>query len=174
MKLRKLEQKDASFMLEWMMDKKINCFFRFNPHEVDIKSVEDFINKSCESASDSYHFAIVDDNDEYLGTVSLKNIDFEAKSGEYAISLRGNAQGKGVGKFGTMKILEFAFNQLNLNRVFLNVLSDNKHAINFYEKQGFIYEGEFCHHIRIRGEFKSLKWYRMMRCEYEKIKLQMS
>lgn len=171
MKLRVLENKDAPFMLEWMKDKRVNRFFRFDSENIDEKSVEEFIKNSFKSDNNSYHFAIADDNDEYLGTVSLKKIDLKARSAEYAISIRYSAQGKGVGKFATQKILDFAFNELNLNRIYLNVLSENKNAICFYEKQGFTFEGEFYHHINIRGKLKSLKWYRMMRCEYAKNKL---
>lgn len=165
MKLRELLDKDAPFMLEWMKDEQVNRFFRFNPNDITEESIKGFIS-SCADDKDMYHFAIADDNDEYLGTVSLKHVDNEAKNAEYAISLRSTAQGKGIGKFATEKILYFAFCELELERVYLNVLSENTHAIEFYKKIGFIYEGEFYHHIIGKGSLKSLKWFRMMRSEY--------
>jgi diamine N-acetyltransferase len=166
MRLRTLEDKDAIHMLEWMKDKKVNKYFRFDPETISLDTVMKFI-KSSINVAGSYHFAIVDENDEYLGTVSLKDIDQSAKNGEYAIALRTKAQGHGTGKFATEAILEFAFKELELERVYLNVLSDNIHAIDFYQKIGFKYEGEFFKHIMLNGELKSLMWFRMMRCEYE-------
>jgi diamine N-acetyltransferase len=168
MKLRKLEDKDAPYMKEWMKDKKVNCFFRFDPDSVTSDSVRAFI-KNSQNTNNSYHFAIADEEDTYLGTVSLKNIDMDAKSGEYAIALRACAQGKGAGRFATYEILKFAFEKLGLNRVYLNVLSDNEKAIKFYQKIGFICEGEFYQHVYIKGELKSLKWFRMMKDEYENL-----
>lgn len=165
MKLRKLEEKDAPYMLEWMHDEKVNCYFRFNPRSITLQSTLEFI-KESNNDKDSYHFAIVDENDEYLGTVSLKNIDKNSLNGEYAIALRSKRQGKGTGLFATEEILAYAFNILELERVYLNVLTENKHAIHFYEKIGFKYEGEFYNHIRINNDLKSIKWYRMMRFEY--------
>jgi RimJ/RimL family protein N-acetyltransferase len=165
MKLRQLLEKDVPFMLEWMKDGQVNQFFRFNPDDVTEDSIKCFIRKSAEEKN-TYHFAIADCHDEYLGTVSLKHVDEEARNAEYAISLRSYAQGKGVGKFATESILEFAFCHLNLERIYLNVLSDNIRAIAFYRKIGFIYEGEFCRHIYVQGSLKNIKWYRMMRCEY--------
>jgi diamine N-acetyltransferase len=166
MKLRKLAEKDAPFMLEWMKDENVKCYFRFNSDNITYESTLQYIEQSHQ-AINSYHFAIVDDSDEYLGTVSLKDVDIHAQCGEYAIALRTKAQGKGAGRYATEEILKFAFEQLGLNRVYLNVLSDNIHAINFYKKIGFIYEGEFYQHIKLRDELKSLMWFRMMRCEYE-------
>lgn len=167
MVLRKLLNKDAPFMFEWMKDEKINCFFRFDPEQVTMGSVLDFI-KNSENMVNSYHFAVADDEDNYLGTVSLKNVDTISKNGEYAIAIRTCAQSIGVGKFATVQILSFAFKELNLERVYLNVLSDNEHAVLFYTKFGFTYEGEFYHHVNLKGELKSLKWFRMMKDEYNK------
>ena len=165
--LRPLEQKDAPLILEWLKDKEVTRFFRFDTENATIDSVQAFINDS-RSNSENIHFAISDTkDDEYLGTVSLKNIDKNAKTAEYAISLRKKAHGKRYGYEATIKILDYAFSQLDLERVYLNVLSDNEKAIRLYEKLGFIYEGEFLNHIVVRNELKSLKWFRLTKYEYE-------
>lgn len=166
MKLRKLYTKDIPFMLEWMKDEDINKYFRFNSENISIESTKNFIEESNIDKCNQ-HLAITNNNDEYLGTISLKNIDYYNSNAEYAIALRKNFQGKGIGKFATYEILKFAFTELNLEKVYLNVLSENLPAINFYEKFGFIYEGEFINHIKIKGEFKNLKWYRILKEEYK-------
>lgn len=164
-KLRKLESKDAKGMLEWMTDSEVYKFFRFDVSHITMESTLAFIDEANKQFADKtdYNFAIVNDNDEYLGTISLKHIDDEVKSAEYAISLRKCTQGKGVGTQATKQLLEYAFNVLGLNRVYLNVLSDNEAAIRLYERCGFVYEGEFVNHISIRGEVKSLKWYAIIK-----------
>ena len=165
MVLRPLKEKDGIYMLEWMKDSRINCFFRFNPENVTIKSVTEFIN-SCGKDKNNYHFAIADKNDIYQGTISLKNIDTDANTAEYAIALHYEAQGKGVGTFATKQVLEYAFEILNLNRVYLNVLADNINAIKLYEKCGFVFEGEFKEHIKVKGQLKNLKWYGILKENY--------
>lgn len=57
-------------------------------------------------ARDSFHFAIAEENDEYLGTISLKEIDLENQSPEYAIATRKKAQGHGVAKQVTGMLLK--------------------------------------------------------------------
>lgn len=166
--LRLLKEKDVEGMLEWMCDESINCFFQFDASMLTEHSAREFVKCSIDLAREkkSFHFAIVDENDEYLGTISIKNIDWQAKAGEYAIGLRKKAVGKGIAYKATGEILEYAFLNLELNRIFLNVLADNNRAIRLYEKSGFSYEGMFKEHICIREERKSLKWYAIMRDEW--------
>lgn len=168
MRLRRLEEKDAEGMLEWMRDSEIQKRFRFNACERDMKAVICFIQKANIQLVDGedIHYAIVDERDEYLGTISLKSVNLIDKNAEYAISLRRKAQGKGIAEEATREILRLAFTEYNLERVYLNVLSENARAIRLYERLGFTYEGEYRKHLFLRGEYKSLKWYSMLREEY--------
>jgi RimJ/RimL family protein N-acetyltransferase/dTDP-4-dehydrorhamnose 3,5-epimerase-like enzyme len=169
--LRALEEKDAPLMLEWIKDADINRYFQFDNENASIDSVLEFIKNSKNMVTNA-HFAIInekDKNDEYFGTASLKEINLNAKNAEYAIALRKEAQGKGYGYAATVKILEYAFYTLGLERVYLNVLSDNKNAVKFYEDFGFIYEGEFFNHISIHNKIHSLKYFRLLKREYESI-----
>ena len=164
--LRKLQMKDAMGMLEWMQDKSVIKYLRIDTTNASHERAENFIKAANDSSKQSIHMAIVNEEDEYLGTISLKNIDKKVKSAEYAISMRSVAQGKGIAAKATRLILEKAFQEMQMSRIYLNVLSDNQRAIMLYEKCGFKYEGEFKNHICIRGEIKSLKWYAIMKEEY--------
>ena len=114
------------------------------------------------------HYAIADEYDEYLGTISLKDVDLTDRKAEYAISLRRKAQGRGIATEATCEILRLAFEEYGLERVYLNVLSDNNRAIRLYERVGFVYEGAFRKHLFLRGEYRTLKWYSMLKEEYQK------
>ena len=166
MKLRKLENKDIPFMLEWMHDNDINKFFLGDFNRFDESRVQKFI---AESISDeNQHYACVNDEDVYLGTISLKNIDYNAKNAEYAISFRKDAHGTGASQFATREILKYAFERLELERVYLNVINKNVRAIKFYEKMGFVYEGTFRNHVLINHELENLRWYGILKREYMK------
>lgn len=161
-KIRILENKDVSFMLEWMHDEDINKNFTFNAKNYTEDNAIDFIEKSWVD-KEHRHYAIADANDEYLGTISLKNISLLNRTAEYAIALRTRAIGKGVSSYATKEIIKIAFEELDLNRVYLNVLSENTRAIKFYEKMNFVYEGEFKQHILKDGILKNLKWYAVLK-----------
>ena len=168
-RLRKLEEQDAPLMLEWMKDREIQRGFRFDASQKDINAVADFIRDAnivlCHGKD--IHYAVCDERDEYLGTISLKDIDLINKKAEYAISLRKIAQGKGIASQATHQILRLAFEKYGLERVYLNVLDNNIRAIHFYEKFGFVYEGEFRKDLFLRGEFRTLRWYSLLKDEFQ-------
>lgn len=155
--LRKLLKKDAEYMLEWMLDENLHEYFRFNSDNANKEKVIQFIEHSYSDTN--IHLAIVNDHDEYLGTVSLKNIDQLNKNAEFAISLREKAKGTGAARIATEQILDFAFHELLLNKVYLNVYSTNTRAIKFYEKMNFHREGTFVNHICVDEHMKTLEWF---------------
>lgn len=156
-RLRHLKKDDVEKMLEWMHDSSINKWFRFDFSSMTVEKVENFIENSFDNKNQ--HFAIIDKNDEYLGTISLKNISYVNKNAEYAIVLRKVAQGRGVSSLATRQILEYAFEKLNLHKVYLNVLANNTIANKFYAKCGFVKEGTFRDCLFLNDKYEDLNWY---------------
>jgi len=168
-RLRKLQSKDAPLMFEWMQDPQIISNFQIDFTNASQKTADDFIAKY--SASDNVttkHYAIVNEEDEYLGTVSLKNIDYKNKNTEYAVVLRDKVIGTNVAFDATKALFDIVFKDLNLEKIYLNCLSDNQRAINFYKKMGFRFEGEFKKHVYIKNSFRNLSWMAFLKEDYEK------
>lgn len=134
-RLRPLSLEDSSEMLKMLNNKAISKFFSFSGKSFTEDDVVSFIEASNKSNA-RYDFAISGDNN-YFGTITLKNINYESKNAEYAISLTQTAIGRGIAKTATDQILNFAFNKLLINEVYLSVLKHNLRAIRFYEKYGF-------------------------------------
>ncbi len=143
-------------MLEWMTDSKITQFFRFDASKVTEESCLSFI-AGAEGQKNCRHWAIANENDTYLGTISLKEIT--ASDAEYAISTRSCAHGTGAAMEATRQVLQIAFEEFGLSRVYLNVLSDNGRANAFYIKAGFRFTHTEKDAVAIRGEMKDLNWY---------------
>ena len=138
--LRPLQAKDTPLVLECMTDPSIARLFRYDAGQITADTVAVFI-EAAKNTQKNIHLACVDEADTYLGTISLKNIDLENKTAEYAVVFRTAAQGTGAAAFATREILRIAFTEYALARVYLNVLEDNARAWRFYEKMGFVYEG---------------------------------
>ena len=153
--LRHLKLEDRPFMKEWMLDPDVTQFFRFSTYDED--RVTQFILESQQNEQ-SRHYAIVDENDEYLGTISLKHIDFINLHAEYAIVLRKKVWGKGIGSLATSLILEQA-QLLKLHKVYLNVLSSNTVAIRLYRRVGFVESGIYKDHLYRDHEFHDLLYF---------------
>ena len=168
--LRELQEKDAPLMLEWMHDLNIQRGFQKKFTTATLDQVNEFISNAVinemPSQGESLHYAIVDEQDEYLGTISLKDIDWKNQSAEYAIATRKSAQGRGIAFAATGLLLKKAFRELNLHRVYLNVLADNAAAIRLYERSGFVFEGEFRDHLKREDHFVNWRWYGILQSEF--------
>lgn len=161
-RLRELQLKDLEKMYEWMTDPDVTHSLAIGRYPNSKANIENFIVKSWTDRN-NVHFAIVTDQDEYVGTVSLKNIQWIDRNAEYAIALRKEFWGSEYAKFATDEILSYGFGKLNLHKIYLNVLSKNVRANTFYEKYGFIHEGTFKDHMFINGEMSDLNWYCMLK-----------
>ena len=164
--LRSLELRDAKAMYEAMCDTNVNAYMNIDGSKSSIENCENYI-KNANANPNFKHFAIVDDCDNWVGTISLKNIDNEVKQAEYAIITSTKVHGKGYALKATKELLSYAFNTLNLNRVYLDVLKDNIRANKFYLKCGFKLEGTFRQAIFIKGQIYDLNWYSILKSDYE-------
>ena len=169
-KLRPLEKKDAKYMLEWMHDDATQLCFQKSMKAITIDEAERFcrnaiIPKKIENG-DNLHWAIVEDNDEYLGTISLKEIDLIGKSAEYAIAMRPVVRGQGIAYEATKCILKYAFINYKLEVVYLNVWDGNIAAIKLYERSGFVCAGEANSYIDYLGTVHNQKRFEITRADY--------
>lgn len=161
MKLRKLELKDAPLMLEWMHDKNVIVGLRSGFASKTINDAEDFI-KSSWNEKNCVNRAIVSDADEYMGTVSLKNI--EEGSAEFAIAVRSKAMGHGYAWYGMESIIEMAFEEFNLKSVYWCVFRENTRAVRFYDKHNFHEAFDIPKKVLSRyNEASKLKWYSVLK-----------
>lgn len=163
MYLRKLEQKDAPLMLEWMHDDSVVHDLHTDFASKTIEDCQKFILANQEF-SDNVNLAIASDSDEYMGTVSLKQIDRENLSAEFAITVRKAAMGHGYSWYGMTAIIEKAFNEYGLESVYWCVSRKNSRAVRFYDKHNFHETVDISPNIlaRYKGE-EDLKWYSVLK-----------
>lgn len=134
MRLRALEKKDVPFMLEWMHNPSIVEFMFANFEDKTSDDCQQFIELSWIDKK-NLHMAVVDEADEYMGTVSLKNICKD--SAEFAIAVREKAMGKGFSKYAMQEIIRIGLEDMKLASIYWYVSSNNKRAIRFYDKNGY-------------------------------------
>lgn len=134
--LRKLQEEDAPYMLEWMHDPNVVRWLGKNFMGKKIDDCINFIHES-EGEDGNVNLAIVDQNDIYQGTVSLKHISKRHKNAEFAIVMRSEAMGKGYAQYAISKIIEYGFRELQLSSIYWSVSTSNERAIKFYEKNLF-------------------------------------
>jgi RimJ/RimL family protein N-acetyltransferase len=105
--------------------------------------------------------------DKLIGSCQLLNISQAHGAAELQIRLGDGAErSKGYGTEAVRLLLEFAFKDLRLRRVYLHVLKTNLAAIRVYEKVGFVTEGVLRKAAYIDGEAKDLLVMAVLEEEY--------
>jgi RimJ/RimL family protein N-acetyltransferase len=108
-------------------------------------SVKDFTERLESERSDpntvAFRLRTLED-DRLIGFVALHNIEWNNQTALLAIGI-GEAEyrGKGYGTDALRLVLNYAFHELNLFRVGLDVVGNNAQAIRAYERVGFSREG---------------------------------
>jgi len=153
--LRKADLKDIDALYEIKNDQKSAALlggFSNGYSKMDIENWIIFHNKK----EDEVIFLIETlENAKVIGHVGLYNIDFRVRKAEFAILISGeNNQGKGYGSLCTKFMIDYAFNELNIRRLTLSLLSDNQRAFSLYKKNGFVQEG-----LLINDQFKNGKYH---------------
>jgi diamine N-acetyltransferase len=82
-------------------------------------------------------FVIINERNEIVGTVGLRNVDFQAGEATLGIIIRADVVGMGYGTDTVRTILRYAFDILELKRVLLDVAISNHRARHVYDKLGF-------------------------------------
>lgn len=136
MRLRPLRPEDAPLMLEWMHDENVTYHLSGNFAAKQASDCIAFI-AACADTAENWHLAIADEQDVYMGTVSLKHIDPEEKEAEFAISTRSCAMGKGISRAAMAEMLRLGFAERGLQRIYWCVAPENTRAVRFYDKNGY-------------------------------------
>ena len=91
---------------------------------------------------DRYFFLMISPDGQIIGESLINEIDWNLRCANFRIGIfRSTERGKGIGTWATEVTRDFAFEQLKLHRLELDVYSFNPRAEKAYLKAGFIKEG---------------------------------
>lgn len=91
-----------------------------------------------------------------IGTIQLINISAIHRSAELTIRIGDDVnRGKGAGTDALKLMLDFAWRDLNLQRIWLRVFESNVRAKRAYEKAGFQVEGVMRRAVWINGKWEN-------------------
>jgi RimJ/RimL family protein N-acetyltransferase len=131
--------------INWNRDTELMRLFGSGPARMSSKrvSIEYYEKELKDQPPAKFYFSIrALDDDRLLGETDLDVINWASRDAFVGIGI-GNREdwGKGYGTDAMYLVLRFAFTELNLRRVTLNVFEYNPRAIRSYEKCGFCIEG---------------------------------
>lgn len=118
----------------------------------------------------AYDFAIrlLDDPDRHIGNISVWHVSRPFRVGEIGYWIRSDLAGTGIGTEVTARMLEVAFEELNMHRVVLRIAVGNRGSERIAEKLGFTIEGTLREEIKVAGEWLDHTVYSLLEDEYER------
>lgn len=134
---------DVELYHKWRNDLEVMQTTSLNLDTYQIEETKDFVQHVILGSNSSKSYLILlKDTGKPIGIMSLIQIDSKNRNAECIIDIGEKAYwGKGYGSEAMTMLLDYAFRELNLHRLSLQVFSFNHKAIKLYEHIGFLHEG---------------------------------
>ncbi|MGJ3494464.1 Spermidine N(1)-acetyltransferase [Piscirickettsia salmonis] len=152
--LRALEKSDLALVHRWNNNFSVMRYWFEEPYESFVE-LEELYNKHIHDQSER-RFIIENSDNNIVGLVELLEIDYIHRNAEYTVLIDPNYQGRSYALQATEQVLGYAFNVLNLHKVYLLVDERNEKAIHVYKKAGFIPESVLIDEIFVEGAYRSV------------------
>ena len=151
--LAPIDVNDCEKFAKWMNDFNVTDYTGRSAYMQTLESEKTWI--SNKANSNDYLMSIVTvDNDEVIGNIGLNEVDFIHRYAVLGIMIgESESRSKGYGTEAINLMLDFAFNYLNLNSVYLGVFACNERAIRCYKKVGFKEAGRLRQCRFINGKY---------------------
>ncbi len=148
--LRAIEQEDLTLLQKWANDPDTQYMlggWHFPTNMNDQKKWFDSL--SCNS--NQQRFMII--NQIPVGMANLVNINFKDGNAEHGLLLDNQYQGKGYGFDVVETIMNYAFNELRLNRLETTIIANNTPSLSLFEKCQWKKEGILRNWYFRRGQY---------------------
>lgn len=106
-------------------------------------------------------------NNEIAGFIGLLSIDNRNKKAEYYICVDHHFSGQGIGTIASNLLLDYAFNELRLNKIYLFTEQDNNAAQHLFDKLHFAQEGLLKQDLIFNGKKINRYAYGLCKEDYE-------
>lgn len=169
--MRNLRKSDASSICHFANDRKI---FRYTilPYPYTIKDAEKFIPYAHKNLKDQNSFELgitLIGKDEVIGMIGIKHIDRDNKlSAELGYWLGRKYWRQGIMFEAVWLMLDFAFNDINLHKVFAKAMEPNKASSRLLEKAGFKREGLLREYEKRAGKWMNVYYLGLLKKEFKK------
>lgn len=151
--LRKLESTDLDKTWAWINDPGV--YLKIGSNVPISKSAQQMWFERVDQSSDKIILAIcLKEGDVHVGNVSLDSIESRHRTARLSIFIGDAAQrGKSLGTRAINLLANYAFNFLNLNKIWCKATAGDEQIVRFYENLGFRIEGVMRQHEFVNGQY---------------------
>jgi diamine N-acetyltransferase len=152
--LRPWTQDDIPALERMRNDVELQAMLMTQPRPNSRQRVLEWLAAKTEAGNGLFFIVADSASDVAVGYLQVTRLDLQNGTGELGICLSPAAHGKGYGASAIHALVDYLLKTFNLRKLVLHVLADNRGAIAFYLKQGFVEAGrlkeQFYHDGRYR------------------------
>lgn len=173
-RLRAYNKEDVEYAWKYINDEEIKKLLMPGiPFPMRLEEEEKWFHEQS-AFKDTYNFAIETlEEGKYIGGCGINNVDWKNSVVTVGIFIGAKDYlGKGYGTDAMNTLVSFIFNQMNINKIKLNVYSFNERAVKSYKKSGFKLEGTLRQEIFRDGKYYDEYVMGILREEYNARKIE--
>jgi len=164
--LRPLEKEDGPALVPWLNDPAVTRTLQIS-QPMSLLAEIAYLEKISQSKDDVTLGIVSRQSDKLIGAAGLHQIDWRARHASFGILIGILEEwGKGYGTEATHLMMHHAFGTMNLNRVWLHVVSTHEAGIRAYERVGFRREGVLRQQFYREGRYQDLLVMAILRDEW--------
>ena len=165
-RLRPVEERDLSHFVRWLADSEMTRWLEHFDKPPTLEEEYEWWHDK-RSDPDNVLWAIETPDGQLVGTTELR-LTLAAERAEMGIAIHDKTQWSGgLGTDAVRLVVDYAFEELDLNRVELTTDEENARAIRCYEKVGFVREGLLRQHRLVDGRYGNTVIMSILRDEWE-------
>lgn len=165
--LRPFNQNDVNNIMEIMKDKEISEKTLNIPYPYHKSDAISWINTHQDKLSkdNGVIYAIIDYKDNLIGAIELNNSVKFKGSAELGYWIGKAYWGKGYATKASKMIINYGFEEMNLNRIYAICLKSNIGSSRVMEKSGMIKEGDFREADFRKDQFENIVQYAILKSD---------
>lgn len=139
--LRAFEKEDYIKYNQWINDPETN-YWRGNYPPQSLSKSQDDLNEFLNDSKNLTLAIISNNTNQFIGLIGLRSICYRSRRCEIWIYIGDKTYwNQGYGSNSLKALIDYAFNELNLHRIWLECDANYDSAIRCYLKVGFVKEG---------------------------------
>ncbi|HXV26531.1 MAG TPA: GNAT family protein [Candidatus Paceibacterota bacterium] len=156
LELRPLAAEHLDDVMTWVNDPDVVKNFQHFDRSISREEEAAFIGRLIASPNDRVFSIFRSGNGAYVGQTAVNQISWENKLGRLSLFIKPEHSGMGYAQHALGLLLEKAFGEFGLNKVWLMVWAENKKGLHIYEKLGFRQEGVLREEYFWQGEYHDI------------------
>lgn len=167
--LRPIEREDLPYLRDLANDPVVRANVVGWDWPLSLSGQQKWFEKGIDTDT-TRRFIVEGENGQPVGLTGLWDINWRSRTAKSAVKIGGrpDIRGQGYGKRSVWSIMDFAFNDVGLNRLYSTILTFNEASLaTFIDKSGWKKEGVARQHVYRAGRYWDLVHIGILREDYD-------